>query len=377
MTSNPSRGPLDDYGPGDIEYYIAHDDTILAQISDFSDTVTQPKAPTGTGLGSLKNVRHKRTGPPEGTFSMTRAALKATEKGELFMRLLLGANIIITEFIASASTTHTPGQTMTDILEIRTKTTSTQLLETTDYTVNWTTGVITFNTALTEDAEIKYASDDSDWLGRNLMQNTGMEDVITNIWSGEGTGTVTRDTTSVYVGTYGLNVTVGAQNDGAQYDPNIPVKAGRTYRLTAWVYGVSAADDFGASWTDAGGTVAMTPVGTANVLANASWKLHEFTFTPDENTILEVLLLNTDAAASSNFYVDEIYLRENDPKLDVMDAGLNCGFQFQVIARRVKDQAIIVRWTGCEVYDDGLASGDPTYTEPINGQFLGKEILGV
>lgn len=368
-------GQIGHYGPGDIRYIIAHDGTELLELNDVSLSTDVPMAPGGTGLGFLKNRYHTRTGPAAGTFSIARNQLTAAEKGTLFMKLITGAGIIITEAIASAATTHTPGQTLTSILAIHLAD-GTLLEETLDYTVNYATGIITFNAALSQAAEIQYASTDADWMGLNLMLNSSLADDITNIWSGIATGTVARSAAAKYVGSYGLLITIGAQNDGADYEPNIAVFPGRVYRLTAWLKGVSAADDIDARWQDSGGWTAMTAVGTANVLANGTWKLHEWTFTPDEATILDIAIRNVDAAASSNIYLDEIYLRENAPAVNMMNAGLNKPFEFDIWKRRVVDGVIMERARGCSVYTDAVASGE-AYTETIDGQFLDRDVIEV
>lgn len=369
-------GQIGHYGPGDLEYLLAHDNTVLEELEDFNWADTQPKAPGGSGLGRLKNKYHKVTGPPEGTFSIVRKMLSYADKGTLFDKMLAGSGMIITEFIATASATHDPAETLVSILEIKLITSGTILAETDDYTVNWATGLITFNAALTENAEIQYISTDKDWIGQNLLQNSGIEDAITNIWSAIATATVARSNAAEYVGTYGLLIVINAANDGGQYDPNIHVYPDREYRLTAMMQGVTVADDCSAHWEDAGGVVQMTAVGTADVLALGVFKLHEWTFTPDEATILSLRILNDDVAAASNIYVDEIYLRENDPRYDVMMSGRNRGYQFEIWARRVLDGVVVAKFRKCEVYDSGKASGE-AYTESVNGQFLELDILDV
>lgn len=369
-------GQIGHYGPADLEFLLAHDNTVLEELEDVNWNTTVPKAPGGKGLGRLRNTYHKITGAPEGTLTITRKMLAHADKGLLFNHLLAGAGLIITEFIATAAASHTPAQTLVSILEIKLLTSGTILHETDDYTVNWATKVITFNVALTEDAEIQYISTDSDWRGLNLMENSGIEDDITNYWALIATATVARSAAAKYAGTYGLLTTIAAPNDGAQYTPDIHVHPGRTYRLTAMMQGLTVADDCSAWWTDAGGTVQMTAVGTADLLALTAWKLHEWTFTPDEATILDLRILNDDAAAASTIYIDEIYLRENDPRVDVMRAGLNRAFEFEVWARRVLDGVIVAKFRQCSVYDDGESSGE-AYTETINGQYLGLDILFV
>jgi hypothetical protein len=370
------------YGPGELEYLIAHDNTILAELQDVSWDYDQKKEPGGTGLGHLHNDYHKRTGAPEGKFSISRNALGYSDKGTLFLKLLTGAGIIISENVAIAATTWTPGQTPWSIIEIKLNTSGTILKETDDYTVNWATGVVTFNIGLTEAATGKYISGDADWIGVNLIQNTGIEDDITNQWAKTGGAnvTATRSATALYVGSYGLYVyNAGgafAQNDGAQYDPNIAVVPGRTYRFSFWCKASAADDTFTVKWTDAGGATSMTPVGTAATLS-VTWKLHEFTFTPDEATILNIQILNAKAVPTATYnYIDELRLRENAPKFDVMRSGLNQGFQFDILVRRTLDGVIVRKLQQCEVYSGGMASGD-AYKEKMEGQFLRCEVLDV
>jgi hypothetical protein len=119
----------------------------------------------------------------------------------------------------------------------------------------------------------------------------------------------------------------------------------------------------------------MTPVGAAATF-DTTWKLHEFTFTPDEATITAISIENNDATPGATFDVDEVMLRENAPEIDTMDAGKQHGFKFEVIARRTLDGEVVYRLEGCEVFDDAMASGD-FYTESINGQFIRRRVLAV
>jgi hypothetical protein len=187
---------------------------------------------------------------------------------------------------------------------------------------------------------------------------------------------VARAAASAYIGSYGLAVTsISATGDGIQYDPDISVIPNRVYRFSFWAKS-DAADDCQCQWTDGVGSSNMTAVGTAALFAT-SWKLHEFTFTPDEATILSTRILDSDGTpASTTLDVDEVMLRENAPEIDTMDAGKQHGFKFEVIARRTLDGEVVYRLEGCEVFDDAMASGD-FYTESINGQFIRRRVLAV
>lgn len=353
----------------EVEILVEHDNTVLAELTDVNYELDRKGRPGGAGLGTPKNTYHK-FGVPEGSWGLSRNMLKEDDKGMLFLDLLKGSGYIITEPIANAATTHTTAKTLVHILEIRLVASDTELDVTDDYTVNYATDTITFNSALTEAAEIKYVS--TDMLAENLLENGGFEDVITNIWEAEATGTPSQDSANEYVGTYGGKVLAPAQNDGIKYVPDIAVVPNRTYKLRFAVKGTDT-ETFKAQWTDAGGTSDMTVVGSAGTLSGAAWQVWEYTFTPDEATILDIKIINT-TAIPHTFYLDEVYLAENDPNTSVLD-GANQPFQFNVVWRRKSDGLTIRKLGGCAVYTGSGKSGEgeAAYTEEFGGSFLDFE----
>lgn len=361
---------LGSYGRGEIEILVEHDNTVLAEIQDFKYDFDVPKVASGSGLGDLKNKRFKRTGAAKGTWSMSRNMLSNADNGDLLVNLLSGSAHIISEAITISSATYTPSQTLVSILSIQYNTSLTLLEDGVDYTVNYATGVITFTTATAEAATIMYLSTDADLTGDNMVQDGGFESDTTNIWSAVSC-TFARSTTSPYVGTYkGALTAINAQGDGLQYDPNIAVVPGRTYRFSFYAK-AAAADACQVQWTDASGAASMTPVGTAATFST-SWKLHEFTFVPDDATILTIQIQNNAVAPGATLDIDEVWLRENAPLVNPMDAGKSFGFTFNVVARRVEDGSQVARFIGCEAFKDSGAAGD-IWKEDISGEFLDYE----
>lgn len=369
-------GLIGHYAPGDLEFLLVQDGTVLMEVQDVSVSVSVPRAPSGSGLGKLKNRYHKVTGPPEGTFSISRNELSAEERGELFMRLLLGNSGIIQENVVSGSLTHTLSHTPISVYEIRVGRFPFSILEKNmDYVVNWMTGVITFTAALTGDAVVKYATADRDWHASNLLVNGNFESDISGVWYGRGGGVLARESygdspSHIYAGDYALAVTTTTTNDGVHYDYPIPLVPNRDYLLRFWCKGTTGKTLAVNVWD--GSTLGTTyTVNTgATSLTGTTWRMHEFYILADDVQHDGLLIRNTSATPGGPFYIDQMSLREKNPVYDLMNASLATGFEFEIWARRVSDGTIIYKLTGCQVYSDAFASGD-AYSESIEGQFLG------
>ncbi len=361
------------YAPGEIEYLIEHDNTVLLEIDDFSYDFDAGMEPGGAGLGDLQNTYHKRVKAPKGSWNISRKALQRADKGQLFLDLLKGSAYIVTDEADAGAATLTLSETLVSVLQVQERTSGTIWEEGVNFTVNYATSVITFvSTVPAGGVEIKYLTTEASVKSQNLIQDGQFEAAITNIWAAFATATVVRTSTAAQVrtGTYGLSVTPAAQNDGTQHEPNITVIPGVTYRFRFWVKG-TADDTILAYWQDAGGVVAMTLVGpTDSKIVGADWNEFNYTFTPDESTILNVIIKNT-TAVPHVFYLDDIYLGENAPTPNAMD-GQRLPFQFNVIARRVVDQVNVYKLSGCSIYSQGVKSGN-AYAESVKGEFLNIE----
>lgn len=360
---------LGSYGKGELQFLLEHKGVILAEILDFKYDIDIPKIATGSGLGDLHNKRFKRTGAPKGTWSMSRNMLSKAEGGEDFLNLMSGSETVIQEAIATSSASYTPGQTLVSILEIK-GASGAIYEEGTDFTVNYLTGVITFTVTTTEASTIKYLSTDTMWLAPNLIQNGGFEVEDTGVWLAISC-TLTRSATTPYVGLYKAALTaINAANDGLQYLPDTTVVPNRVYHFSFWAK-AAAADDCVCTWTDSVGATSMTPVGTAATFSTG-WKLHEFTFTPDEASILSIQITNTTVAPGATLDIDQVRLAENAPSVSAMAGGSSYGFSFNVKIRRKDDGVVVTRLIGCELFKGGFASGD-TYKEDISGEFVDIE----
>lgn len=361
------------YAPGDIEYLIEHDNTVLLEVNDFSFDFDGGMEPGGAGLGDLQNTYHKRVKAPQGSWSLDRNMLQRADKGQLFLDLLKGSAYIVTDEADAAAATLTLSEALVSLLQVQERTSGTIWEEGVNFTVNYATGVITFvSTVPVGGVEIKYLTTTAHMKSQNLIQNGQFEAAITNIWTAFATATVLRTSTAAQVrtGTYGLSVTPAAQNDGTQHEPNITVIPGVTYRFRFWAKG-TAAETILAYWEDGAGVVAMSVVSPAGgALVGADWNEYDFTFTPDESTILNVIIKNTHADKHV-FYLDDVYLGENAPTPNAMD-GQRLPFQFNVIARRVVDQVNVAKFVGCAIYNQGGKSGS-AYGESVKGQFLNLE----
>ena len=361
------------YAPGEIEYLVEHDNTVLLEVDDFNWEFDAGMETGGSGLGKLQNTYHKRVKAPKGSWGISRKALQRADKGQLFLDLLKGSAYIVTDEADAAASSLTLSETLVSVLQVQERTSGTIWEEGVDFTVNYATSVITFvSTVPAGGVEVKYLTTAAHMKSQNLIQNGQFESAITNIWTAFATGSVARTSTAAQVrtGAYGLAVTPAAQNDGVSYAPNITVIPGRTYRFRAWVKG-TANDTIAAYWEDAGGVVEMTAVTPSDhKIVGADWNEFDWTFTPDESTILNVIIKNT-LAVPNAFYLDDVYLGENAPTPNAMD-GQRLPFQFNVIARRVVDQVNVYKLLGCSIYNLGVKSG-AAYTESIKGEFLDIE----
>ena len=355
------------YHAGELEVLVEHDNTVLLELDDFSWDFDAKMAPGGAGLGNLQNTYHKRVGAPEGTWSISRKFLSRDDKGQLFMDLLAGSAYILTEYVAAAASTHTTAETLVSILHVRTRTAGTDWVEGVDYTVNYATDTVTFvSTVPAGGLEIKYITTTAAQTAANLLTNPGIESAITNIWEAVATGTPSADSDNEYVGDYGLKVLAPAQNDGVKHSPDIVVTPGKVYHFRFWSKGTNT-ETLKAQFTDSGGTSDMTG---STTMGDATWEEQNWTFTPDEENLLDVRVINT-TASPNTFYLDEVYLGENAPSINPLD-GQAHPFQFNVIQRRVIDGVTIRKFYKCAIYSAGGKSGEP-YTEDVSGQFLKME----
>lgn len=361
------------YGHGEIEYLVEHNNIVLLELDDVKWKFGFSLDTGGAGLGRETNTYHKRKGPPKGTWSMKRSLLARADNGALFMDLAKGSAYIVTDEADAAAATLTTSETLVSILQVQERTSGTIWVEGVDFTVNYATSVITFvSTVPAGGVEVQYLTTTAHMKSDNLINNGQFEEAITDIWALFATATVVRTSTAAQVrtGTYGLSVTPAAQHDGVSYVPNITVIPGRTYRFRFWAKGTTT-ETILAYWEDGAGVVAMTPVSpAAGALSGADWNEYDFTFTPDESTILNIHIKNT-TAAPHVFYMDDVYLGYNAPTVNALD-GQRMPFQFNIIGRRVLDGVTVFKLKKAAIYNLGGDAGAP-YKESIDGEFLDYE----
>lgn len=349
--------------------YIEHEGAAIRDVQSFEYEKTRNLRERGAGIGYPTQTDIVAGIQGAGTFSMTVKKKTEDENGDLFEKLMAGYAITLKEPVASTSTTHTLNKNPVAILKIQLDTSGVELEEDTDYTVNYATKIITFDVALSENATITYVTDD--WMtGENLMQNYAFEyDTVDNLWSGVVTGVVSRSSAESYVEGYSLHVAVTAQNDGAQYDPNITVVPGRTYRFRFAIKG-TADDTFVVNAVDSGGATAMTAVGLApGTIAGADWNIWEYTVTPDEATVLSLQILNS-TATPHEFWVDHLHFVEDAVDVDLAD-GQRQPFPFNVVVQN-PDGKQLKKFIGCVIGTTGGSLGDieSDMEENLSGMFV-------
>jgi hypothetical protein len=359
------------YSPADLQYIVEHDGTVLAELNNVSWDFDPSIEAAGAGLGLLKNSYYKTTAAPKGSWKMARAMLQRSDKGLLFLDLATGSRYVVQEAVAAAQTSYTVSlnTALVSILEIRLNTSLAVLREGLDFTVNYTTGVITFAIALPEAATIRYLAS-SRKLGSYLV-NGGFEDALTNIWIVVAGAAIARDSANAYVEGNALKVTPAVANDGVQYNISTTLQPGRQYRFR-FKAKAAAAETLVAKWYDGSSLQTMSP---ASVTLTTTYATYEYTFTSTKATIPYLQIIDSKASPGI-FYIDEVALLDdttgNNPTLgsNVMDEGLAAApFTFNLIARRVLDGVTVFKLMKCSVSKVGFKSGKE-YGEDISGDFL-------
>lgn len=358
------------YAATEVYYTLEHQGLQLNEIQDVSWDIDPKMEVGGKGLGNMKNTYIKTVDAPTGTWKLKRNLLDRADNGMLFQDILAGSKLIINEVIAAAATTYTVtlATTLSSIMEIRLATSGSIYREGVDFSVNYSTGVITFNIALPEAAVIRYLA--SNRRGANLIINGTFEDILTNTWLPFATGAIARNSANQYVGTYALAVTPAAASDGVTYSQPTILVPGRQYRVRLRAK-AAAAETLTFSWWDGAADQLAAP---ASITLTPTYAAYEFTFTPTKASIANFKIKDTKAVPAV-FYLDEIALFDdttgNNPTLGInpMDGGLAMPFTFNIVARRVRDGVAIYRLVGCALDKWGVKSG-AAYTEDISGVFL-------
>lgn len=360
------------YGSDDVRFIVEHDGTELLEVKNFSWDFDNGIEAAGSGLGFQKNSYYKQTDATKGTFKLDRSWFQRTDKGSLFLDLVRGSSVFITELIAASSTTYTASLStaLRSILSIRNNTNNVILREGLDYTVNYTTGVITFPAATPDAYTIRYLA--SNRYLYQYLANGGFEDAITNIWVLFGTATVARDTANAYTEGYALKVTPSAANDGVQYNLPLNLPPGRQYRLRG-VAKAAAAETLIGYWYDGTSDQAMTVVSGGTL--STTYTPFEMTFTPTKSAISNLKIKDTKASPGI-FYLDNLMLIDdttgNNPTIgnNPMDSGLALSpFTFNVILRRVQDGATVGKLIKCAIDKLSFKAGKG-YEESLSGMFL-------
>jgi hypothetical protein len=146
------------YAPTEVRYFLEHDGNELAEIQSFEFDVDPSIEAAGKGLGFQKNRYYKITDAPKASGKIGRNQMSRADKGQLFMDLVRGSNVIHQDIVAAASTTATLSLVsgFTSIIEVRNTANNLLLREGIDFTVNYTTAVITFPAATSDAMLIKY-----------------------------------------------------------------------------------------------------------------------------------------------------------------------------------------------------------------------------
>lgn len=365
---------LDSYGPGDLRFRIVERGVTLMELSDISFSLSSERTPSGSGLGFLQNLRHKATAASSGEWSVTRSALSKQEDGELFLEYIYGRGTVIRELVASGSTTHTLGTLPMSVSEVRFITSNIVLVQNKDFVINGSTGVITFEVATPEDAQVSYLGFDRSYASPALVFGGDMGMSLTGIWSNVATGVATRTAAAAYLGDYGMNLAVTSTSDGVQYDIPVDIMPGRVYRVAFRAKG-TAADTLVVNASQNSVYTATTPdlAGTDDTVS-ATWRLHQFTFTATHGQLDGIQILNS-TASPSGLQIDDFTVREYAPSYDIMASGNHQVPTFELWQYRVIDGVVIRKLGGCAVYSSEFASGD-VYTESVSGQFLSYLLEG-
>ncbi|MFH1268191.1 MAG: carbohydrate binding domain-containing protein [Planctomycetota bacterium] len=352
---------------------IEFDAIAILDLQSVDYSIKRNIRPRGEGIGypSYTELRAGIMGP--GTFSMKVKKRTASDNhSDIFEKLFWGNGILIRETVAVSVSTHTVAEPLVAVLEIRYNTSSNLVLkEGVDFTVNYSTGVITFTGATdAETATITYMTD-APIMGANYLENYCFEvSEVDDVWSVIATASIARSSTAAYVGTYSLAITPAAQNDGAKYDKAMKVMPNRQYRFRFAIKGTGS-ETFVVSYTDVAGTAAMTlsSPATAGTLQGTTFEIWEFVFTPDEVDLVDIRIVNS-TAVPHVFYIDHVQLGVDDPDR-TMDDGQMQPFPFNIVQYDL-DGRRLCKLMGCVLDNLGeaISAVEADQEESVSGQFL-------
>jgi len=363
------------YAPSEVRYFLEHDGNELAEIQSFEFDIDPSVEAGGKGLGFQKNAYWKITDAPKMAGKIGKNVIARADRGMLFMDLIRGSSVIHQDVVAAAATTATLSLVsgFTSLIEVKNTANNLRLREGIDYTVNYTTGVITFPAALSDAVLIKYLVQGR--RGLNYLANGGFEDALGTTWIGFATGTVARDSTAAntYSELYGLKVTPTAVSDGVQYNLPIYLPQGRTYRLRGRAK-AAAAEVLAAFWYDGTTDQAMTVVSGATL--TTTFTPFEFTFTTTTKSTIANIKIKDTKTGPAVFYLDDLMLIDDTTAtnptygFNPMDHGMAIvPFEFNIVARRVVDGTAIYKIMDATVDKIGIKSGK-AYAEDISFQAL-------
>lgn len=190
-------------------------------------------------------------------------------------------------------------------------------------------------------------------LRTNLALNPSIETATTG-WStgGGGGGTLTRDATQAYSGTYSLKVTTtGAGNSLVLYGSasRTPVTAGTTYSFSAYVRSAATSRlvDIVANWYDAGGASLSTTSGTQISTSTSAWVRPTHTVAaPALATSVVIQVRLASVVSSEVHYVDGLLL----------EAAASAGTYFDGSTTNAS-------WTGTANASTSTVAGSSTYVD--------------
>ena len=144
-----------------------------------------------------------------------------------------------------------------------------------------------------------------DTLGTNLLDNGDFEAELGTTWGSSFGGGLTRQTDTVYAGTYSLRVNTVGAGTGARAEDNesaYTLEATTTYYLTGYIYLVGGASDVLIEASGMSGSLVVT--------TEDEWVAFSFGFTTGAGTPTTYPRFSQEGGTNTIFYLDNVQLRE-------------------------------------------------------------------
>jgi hypothetical protein len=191
------------YTGAEVKCVIRYGAYELIEVQDVEYSVDKNARAGGAGLGFPRNRYHK-TGVPEGEFKISKNYLNIGEQADLFAQLIAGTTEIQVEALTVGASTYTPTYHIVSVLYVMLDD-GTVLNEGTDYLIDYVNNAIEFLSALTDDGDVAYITNDATLLADDAMDGVMHPFVFDVEWRERDSGTVLKRLRGCMVYTHSMS----------------------------------------------------------------------------------------------------------------------------------------------------------------------------